>query len=195
VADASGKGVPASLLISGLRTSIRETVRPGLSLADAVSHINRAVHETTQVGHFIAAFLGVYDPRTGELEYCVAGIESPFWVRPRHGRVERLHRGGPVLGIEPDAHFRSGIVTLEPGDRVLAYSDGVTDQVDSSEEPFGADRLQTIARSEDSGDAKQLLEAVFRALQAFRGDEIVDDTTLLILRRSRNSSVGMKSAS
>ncbi len=194
VADASGKGVPASLLISGLRTSIRETIRPGLPLEEAVSHINRDLHATTQVGHFIAAFLAIYDPDHAELEYAVAGIEPPLWVRASQGRVERLHRGGPVLGIEPDARFRSGIVRLAPEDCVLAYSDGVTDQVNPSDEPFGADRLEAIARSDHSHQAQDLLDAVFRALQAFRGHEIVDDTTLLVLRRSHCSTAGTMSA-
>lgn len=194
VADASGKGVPASLLISGVRTAIRETVRPGLPLEEALAHINRQVHETTSVGHFIAAMVAILEPDSGQLEYCVAGIEPPLWVRIRHGRLERLTRGGPILGVDPDARFRSGVVRMAPGDQLLVYSDGLVDQENSSGDPFGAKRLEGVALSDPSRSAQELLEVTFGAVREFRTEESVDDTTLLVLRRAQASVAGTNSA-
>jgi hypothetical protein len=92
VADAAGKGVPASLLMSSVRSSIREIMRPGLTTDEAMKHVNAEVHKTTAETHFIAMFLGLLRPETGMFEYTVAGIEPPLWVRREFNRVELLTR-------------------------------------------------------------------------------------------------------
>jgi len=177
VADAAGKGVPASLLGSGIRTALREVVRPGVDGAEALSGLNRDVLGMTGDRHFVALFLGLYTPATGVLEYGAAGIEPPLWVRANEGRVERLTRGGPVLGVSPTARYQTGLVRLAPGDTVLAFSDGLVDEDDAEEEPFGYDRLAALAQEEARRPAPELLEALLQA----DGDS-TDDRTLLVLR-------------
>lgn len=182
VADAAGKGVPASLLGSGIRTALREVVRPGVECADALAGLNRDVLGMTGDRHFVALFLGLFTPATGVLEYGAAGIEPPLWVRAGLGRVERLTKGGPVLGVAPAARFQAGLVRLAPGDTVLAFSDGMVDEDDAEEEPFGYDRLSDLARSRAHDSVPTLLDGLMRAVEDFGVGEATDDRTLLVLR-------------
>lgn len=194
VADASGKGIPASLLTSGVRTAVRETVRPGLPLSDAIAHVNRHVHGMTSVGNFIALFCALIDPRTGVVEYCVAGIEPPLWIRSRRERCEPLTRGGPVLGVDPDAGYHAGTIRLDPGDTLVAYSDGVIDEEDSEGEPFGPQRLAALLRAEREHEPRRLLASIFGRVKAHAAAEAVDDTTVVVVRRSQEVHVGTESA-
>lgn len=190
VADASGKGVPAALLTSGLRTAVRETLRPGLPLEAAIAHVNAHVCGMTGPGNFIALFVAMLDPADGLMEYCVAGIEPALWHRIAQRRSEWLNRGGPVLGIDATAAYRTGTVRLDPGDLVLAYSDGLVDEEDAEGEEFGRARLLRAVEDEATSPAREGLEAILRRVRAHRAGEAVDDTTLLIVRRNASKSAG-----
>lgn len=183
VSDAAGKGIPASLLTSGLRTAVRETIRPGLELGEAMASINRHVHGMTATGNFIAMFAAILDPRDGLMEYCVAGAEPALWWR--HGeRSEWLNRGGPVLGIDPQASYPCGIVRLSPGDLVIPYSDGVVDEEDAQEEPFGREGLVRSVSSVKTTSSAEIRDYILSQIQAHGGEsEAVDDTTLVVIRR------------
>lgn len=194
VADAAGKGIPASLLTSGLRTAVRETMRPGLPVEHAVAHINRHVHGMTGQGHFIAMFVAVIEPHSGLLEYCVAGIEPPLWVRADLGRTEQLTQGGPVLGIDPQARYRSGTLRLAAGDSLLLYTDGAIDEEDETGEEFGRERLRETALAHRERGAEEILDALLGRLHAHRSGEAVDDTTLMVVRRSRYARAGTNNA-
>lgn len=183
VSDAVGKGIPASLLTSGLRTAVRETIRPGLDLGDAIASINRHVHGMTSDGHFIALFAAILDPRDAVMEYCVAGAEPALWLRA-DGRTEWLNRGGPVLGVQPDARYPCGIVRLSAGDLVIPYSDGVIDEEDAAEEPFGRNGLLEAAKSAMATTSADIRDHILSRIQAHAAaDEAVDDTTLVVIRR------------
>lgn len=193
VADASGKGIPASLLTSGVRTAMRENVRPGLGLDVAMAHVNQTVHGMTNVGHFVAAFCAVIDPDTGLTEYCVAGIEPPLWVH-RDGRLERLTRGGAVLGVDPQAVYRVGTIRLDDADVLIAYSDGLIDEEDADGQEFGTDRLISLLRGHHAEDAAGLLTTIFDSVQGHAGGDPVDDTTVVVVRRSQEVHIGTKHA-
>lgn len=194
VADASGKGIPASLLTSGVRTAMRETIRPDLGLDEAIAHVNRHVHGMTHVGNFVALFCAVIDPNDGLTEYCVAGIEPPLWVRTANPRAERLTRGGAVLGVDPNATFHVGTICLAPGDTLVAYSDGVIDEEDVEGDEFGTDRLVALLGNADALDPGELLTTIFDRVKGHAGGEPVDDTTVVVARRSAEVRMGTKRA-
>lgn len=194
VADASGKGVPASLLISSLRSAIRETMRPGNPLPDGMAHLNREVHGTTALQHFVALFVGILDPRSHVLEYSVAGIEPPLWYRAQTGRVETLGRGGPVLGVDPTAGYKSGLVRLSVNDVVVAYSDGITDQENATGGEFGSVRLVRALTRLAERDAPDIVEALMAAVGHFGHGDPTDDRTLLALKFNHEEPDGMESA-
>jgi sigma-B regulation protein RsbU (phosphoserine phosphatase) len=190
VSDAVGKGIPASLLTSGLRTAVRETIRPGLDLGEAISSINRQVHGMTSPGHFIALFAAVLDPGDGIMEYCVAGAEPALWFRA-NGHHEWLNRGGPVLGVQPEARYPCGIVRLSPGDLVIPYSDGVIDEEDAEEEPFGRHGLLEAVTSCPTCTSAEIRDHILSRIQAHASaEEAVDDTTLVVIRRLRSAAAG-----
>lgn len=194
VADAAGKGVPASLLMSSVRSSIREIMRPGLSTEEAMKHVNAEVHKTTAETHFIAMFLGLLRPDSGLFEYTVAGIEPPLWIRKDLNRVELLTRGGPVLGVQTDVRYRSGLIRLGPGDVVLAYSDGMIDEENAQEEHFGLSRLRQKALEFAACPAGEILEKLMAAVADYGADEATDDRTLLVIRRQDEATSGTNPA-
>lgn len=190
VSDAVGKGIPASLLTSGLRTAVRETIRPGLDLGEAIASVNRHVHGMTSVGHFIALFAAILDPRDGLMEYCVAGAEPALWMRA-DGRIEWLNRGGPVLGVQPEARYPCGIVRLSAGDLVIPYSDGVIDEEDAEEEPFGRSGLLNAVTSCFAGTSAGIRDHILNCIQTHAAaEEAVDDTTLVVIRRLAVAAAG-----
>jgi serine phosphatase RsbU (regulator of sigma subunit) len=190
VSDAVGKGIPASLLTSGLRTAVRETIRPDLDLGDAMASINRHIHGMTSTGHFVAMFAAILDPRDGLMEYCVAGAEPALWLR-QENPAEWLNRGGPVLGVDPEAHYPCGIVRLGPGDLVITYSDGVVDEEDANEEPFGRERLLECVNEVITKSSADIRDHVLSRVQGHAAAaEAVDDTTLVVIRRLENPAIG-----
>jgi sigma-B regulation protein RsbU (phosphoserine phosphatase) len=194
VSDAAGKGIPASLLTSGLRTAVRETISPGLDLGEAMASINRHVHGMTSTGHFIALFTAILNPDDGLMEYCVAGAEPALWLR-QGGRPEWLNRGGPVLGVDPEASYPCGIVRLSAGDLVIPYSDGVVDEEDADENPFGRDGLLNAVTSSTQVSSAGIRDHILNSVQAHAGaPEAVDDTTLVVIRRTENAKPGMLDA-
>jgi sigma-B regulation protein RsbU (phosphoserine phosphatase) len=190
VSDAVGKGIPASLLTSGVRTAVREKIGPGLDLGEAMASINRHVHGMTTTGHFIALFAAILDARDGLMEYCVAGAEPALWLRD--GRPnEWLNRGGPVLGIDPDARYPCGIVRLSPGDLVIPYSDGAVDEEDADEEPFGREGLLKAVTEVKKRSSAEIRDHILNRIQAYAAaEEAVDDTTLVVIRRLRAAAGG-----
>jgi sigma-B regulation protein RsbU (phosphoserine phosphatase) len=194
VADASGKGVPASLLMSSLRAALREIALPSMTTAQVAGHLNQQVHGMTSEHNFIACFLGILEPGTGVLNYSTAGIDPPLWWRHAPGRMERLERGGPVLGVLPDAHYFDGWIRLQPGDVLAAYSDGIVDEENGEQDSFGLERFTHELRRRVSEEAESIRDAVFQAVSEFSQGEATDDKTLLILKFHQNGASGTLSA-
>ncbi len=194
VADASGKGVPASLLMSSVRAALRETARPFMSCAEVADHFNQQVHGMTAEHHFIACFLAIFDPHNGVLNYCTAGIDPPLWCRHAEGRVESLTRGGPVLGVLPNSHYFDGWIRLHVGDVVAAYSDGIVDEEDENQDSFGLPRFVQELTAKLDQEAKSIRDAVFQAVSQFSTGEATDDKTLLVLKFRQDGSSGTLSA-
>ena len=193
VADATGKGIPASLLISSVRTAVRDVVRPGIGVAEAAAELGRKVHETTSAENFVAMFLALLDPRSGILEYAVAGIEPPLWLHSG-GRIEHLSRGGALLGLRPTEHYRPGIIRLQRGDLLLAYTDGMIDQENAQEEPFGMERLRQGALSLARAGAIDVADGLMAAVANFGQGDPTDDRTLLVLHWKAAAQTGMEAA-
>jgi sigma-B regulation protein RsbU (phosphoserine phosphatase) len=165
-----------------------------MTIVEAATRLNQQVHAMTSEHHFIALFLGALDAETRVLQYCVAGIDPPLWLRQSHNRVERLTRGGPVLGAVKDAPFHEGFVRLEEGDVILAYTDGMVDQEDDSEEPYGLERLIFQLQRQGSGDARTIRNSLIEAVEQYGCEESTDDKTLLVLKFRQRAAFGMDTA-
>lgn len=183
VADVSGKGVPAALLGAMLQASLRTQAPLGASVATMIKNVNTLLCASSPDGQFATMFLARLDEATLTLRYVNAGHNAPILLK-RDGTYTMLDVGGPIVGVMDPLHYDEGLVQLEPGDRVVLYTDGVSEAMDARREMFGDDRVQTLAASVDGAlTASGQIDAVLAGWRGFlAGEEPQDDVTLMILR-------------
>jgi sigma-B regulation protein RsbU (phosphoserine phosphatase) len=183
IADVSGKGVPAALLMSGFRAAL---VSQDLSQAkpeDVASRVNEFLNRSVEPGRFVTAFLGLLDAATGQLTYVNAGHNPPLLLRAG-GAVESLEAGGVILGILPGSRYARGEVTLSPGDLVALYTDGVTEGANAANEMWGEERLAALLRTASASSARDIATRIVREVRAFEGERgPADDITVLVAKR------------
>jgi len=151
VADVAGKGVPAALLMATFQASLRALAAMPNSLAELVAGLNRyACGHSLQGGRFTTALLAELDPATRALTYINAGHNPPV-LRHVSGSFERLEAGGLPLGIEPEAAYESGSVTLAPGDLLVIFTDGVIEAINEDGQEFGEGLLLELLRASPGG--------------------------------------------
>jgi sigma-B regulation protein RsbU (phosphoserine phosphatase) len=199
VGDVCGKGVGAALFMTLFRSLIRaafteDVFQPSsrmswLSHAEHLKHVisstSRYVEHTHgQASMFATAFAAVVDPRSGKVAYVNCGNE-PGLVASRTGTLVELPPTGPVLGVIPGARFDVRELSLQAGDVLLAFTDGIPDAINAAGEPFGTDRVRTVL-SEGPQAPAALLEHLQTSLSDFVGPtEAFDDITVVALRRDR----------
>lgn len=183
VADVSGKGLAASLLMSSLQARVQALAELETDVALLVGRLNRSLRANTPVNKFITGFFAALDPATGAIEYSNAGHNPPVLAR-RGGGVEQLTAGGPVLGILPDIPYEKGKAKLEPGDCLVMFSDGVSEAPNVRDEEFGEEAVAQIATACIGRSADEVLMEIARQLSVFLGEcSPVDDVTLMVARR------------
>lgn len=182
IADAAGKGVPAALTMTTLSAAFRTAAHTHRDPARVIETLNRHVCTFAAAGQFICFFYGTYHAPTRTLRYCNAGMNPPLLVRPGRPWVERLKKGGLVLGIDEDRRYARGVLTLQPGDVLLLYSDGFTEETDEAGEFFGEGRLERSVLQDPAQPLDALRDRIFATVEAFGGPEQSDDRTLLLLR-------------
>jgi sigma-B regulation protein RsbU (phosphoserine phosphatase) len=181
IADVSGKGTPASILMASVHASLRATAgtAPPSLLMD---RLNRFLCASTQESKYVTLFYGEIDPGARRLSYVTAGHIPPYLVRAE-GDLERLRSGGPVLGLLEDAVFEEGEVILGPDDLLAVVTDGVTEALSPGDEEFGDERVGEALRVAETG-AGAALRGLVRAVEEWTGpaDGFGDDLTALIMR-------------
>ncbi len=182
IADVSGKGVPAALLSSMLQASLRTQALPGLSVPSMVGRINDLVCGRAATGQFATLFLAWARESDMTLRFTNAGHNFPILLRA-DGGSRTLETGGLVVGMMEGAAYEEGTVPLEPGDRLVLYTDGVTEADRGNGDMFGEARLETLLRSLPPGlSAREVVEAVLSRLRLFLGEvEAGDDVTVMAL--------------
>jgi sigma-B regulation protein RsbU (phosphoserine phosphatase) len=153
-----------------------------LSVAELVGRVNRQLCATTTTDKYSSLFVGFYDDQSRRLTYTNAGHLPPVVLR--NGRVEKLCAGGTVVGLFREAQFEEASIVLEPGDWLVAYTDGITEVENSYEEEFGSERLLAyLARTADGTTPERLIEGVLAELAEWAPNtEPSDDRTLLVAR-------------
>jgi serine phosphatase RsbU (regulator of sigma subunit) len=181
--DIAGKGVAAGMWFTNLAGLLQSYGHPDSDPAKIASEINRHLCYMRPVAPFVTAFLARIDCHVGELTYCNAGHFPPILLRA-DGRTDLLERGGPLLGAIEGAEFDSGELILEPGDTLVAYSDGVLECQNTSEEEFGLDRIIVALRHAESSSAQATLMMLLATLQDFaNGSPLRDDVSLTVIQR------------
>ncbi|HYB54220.1 MAG TPA: SpoIIE family protein phosphatase, partial [Thermoanaerobaculia bacterium] len=183
VADVSGKGVPAALLVSTVHSAVHLQIDEAKTVADLVSRIDRHLRRFAATRKFLTLFFGLLEPRTGIFRFVSAGHNPALLVRA-DGEIQRLESTGVPVGMLPNASWREDAVPFTPGDLLCIYTDGVTEAVNERDEEFGIDRLSGIVSRGASRAPAELCDEVLAAVADFaRGMPQYDDQTLLIVRR------------
>lgn len=183
IADVAGKGTAAALLMAGLQSALY-AIAPsmGREAGETVERLNAVMCRRMPDDKFITFFYGVLDPALGILDYCCAGHDPPIHMNGK-GSVRRLDQGGLVLGIHGEAEYTTSSVDLMKDDRLLLFTDGVTESMQKdTEEEFGTERLVDFLASRDDLNSAGLLQDLLDRLESFRGEAAAgDDMTLLLL--------------
>jgi len=183
IADVSGKGVPAALLMSNLQATLRGRVLAGAPTELVVQDVNRHMCSSTGPESFISFFLGELHPERGTLSFTNAGHNAPVLVRG-DGRVELLEDGGLLLGVFPEATYERGEVRLEPGDMLLLYTDGLTEAGNPAGDLFSEERLVEALRRHRGCSVREMHEGILEEIREFQEGRVPDDDlTLVLLRR------------
>ena len=180
VGDVAGKGAPAALLTAVIQGVFSSQAQTGTPPSETLSRVNQALIRRAIESRFATALYAVIGPK-GELSYCNAGHNPPM-VFGRNG-VERLDKGGLILGLFEHATFEEDTIHLDSGDLLVAFSDGVTEALSVSGEEYGEDRLLACVEGNRERSTRELLDAIFASVREFSvGAVQSDDVTALVLR-------------
>jgi len=180
VADVVGKGLPAALLMSNFQAALKSLVVQNLSPAELSTQLNRVLYSNIPLHKFITAFYGVVNIPDRTLSFTNAGHNPPLLVHAS-GECERLEDGGSVLGAFSEVEYAQGEITLQPGDRLLMFTDGLSEAVDTTGEQFGEERLTELMCEHRRRTAEELKEILFEAVAEFCGHAFRDDAALMVV--------------
>src|SRR5437660_2962479 len=185
VADVAGKSIPAALLMATFQASLKTLSTTPCSLAQLMDGMNRYACTNSQSGlRFTTAFLAEYEPATRTLAYINAGHNVPI-LRRASGGIERLEAGGLPLGIQEPTVYQSGSVSLQSGDWLVVFTDGLVEAVNDRDEEYGEQRLLSVLQAGASTSPPKLLSRIMVDLDFFVGNAPQhDDVTCMLVRAS-----------
>ncbi|MGB8982583.1 MAG: PP2C family protein-serine/threonine phosphatase [Anaerolineales bacterium] len=185
IADVSGHGVSAGMLMSSLQMAIRTMAPETDSPAEVLERINRFYIHNIHFTTFVTVFLACFDPNTLTLSYVNAGHNPPAVRRRSDGTITWLKPTAPAIGLAEEFHPRVESISFAEGDSLLLYTDGVTEVLNIGNEMFGQERLAELVQQYADRPAPDLLQAVRQALSTFGGNQpLVDDVTMVALKVS-----------
>lgn len=181
IADATGKGVPAALLISTLQACLRAYLESNLSLEELMRKVNRVIVRSSTENKFITCFIAILVPSSKRLEIVNAGHFPPFIVR--NSNLVKLLNTGVILGCFESAQFVGKEYLLESNDVLVMFTDGITEATNAKGEIYGDQRFEKIIIENCSKTANQLKSAIYKDVKEFEdGAEQTDDITMLIVK-------------
>lgn len=182
--DISGKGIAAAVLMASIQASIRtQVMTPPLSLSDLMGSFNKAVASFSRSERYSTLFCGQLDPTMRKLKYVNAGQVEPMLLRAATGKLERLAEGGPPVGLLSFAQYSHGELTLETGDVLLCYSDGVSESTNMADEMWDDVEVRHLLQASGHLSAAEIERRVIDAADAFAGEaEQADDLTVMVLK-------------
>jgi sigma-B regulation protein RsbU (phosphoserine phosphatase) len=183
IADVSGKGAAASLLMPSLAVVLRLRARELSGPAAIIKDLDGILKQITATATFVTIFYARFNPSRRTLQYASGGHNPPLLVRTSTNETFQLDQSGPIVGILPDAQFTDTVVPLQSGDILTLYTDGVTEQENQNEEQFSLDRLKNLILNNENDSASALATHITDAVSTFAGTkEQEDDLTLVIAK-------------
>jgi sigma-B regulation protein RsbU (phosphoserine phosphatase) len=183
ICDTLGKGIPAAMFAVATRTLIRSIANPITRLGKMMELLNDELSLGHESDMYVTVMMGRLDLISGEFAYCNAGHPRPFILRNNNQIEEFNTTHGFPIGVRKNQKYVETIVKLNPGETIIAYTDGITEEVDKTGAFFGKERLYTVIQSNNSATPEKFVKEVLKNLEKFRGKkEIYDDTTILALK-------------
>ena len=180
IADVAGKGVPGALLTASLRGLEKSVVTHDVHPQQLCSSLNDALTEIMPIGKFVSFFFAIIDTESRSLCYCNAGHNPPILVRA-DGTALELRVGGGVLGLFSEWTYEQTQFKLESGDRLVLYTDGITEVESPHDEEFGVDRVKQIVTQNRTGSAEQIQRSLMQAVSQHCEERFQDDATVVVI--------------
>ena len=185
IGDVSGKGIAAALLMASLQASVRgQSMRGESDLAQLIGNVNSLIYEASTSSRYATLFYAELDPATKQLSYVNAGHNAPLLVRD--GTAIYLEEGGTVVGLLPRYPYKQGSIALQPGDVLVAFTDGISEAMNSADEEWGEEALLGAIRECQQLPAQEMIPELLKRADAFvNGAPQHDDMTLVIVKLGR----------
>jgi phosphoserine phosphatase RsbU/P len=180
IADVSGKGLPAALLMSNMQAALKSSATASITPSELCSNLNRVMYANTPLNRFITCFYGVLDTKSRLLTFTNAGHNPPLLVN-RNGDCFRLEEGGQVLGAFTESFYEECEISLRSGDRLLLFTDGLTEARNADGEEFGEERLRDLLIAERDRRAAELQVSILNSVREFCGNVFHDDAALMVV--------------
>ena len=180
VADVAGKGFPAALLMSNMQAALKSLASENISPSELCAKLNQLMCGNTPLRKFITCFYSHLDVATRRLTFTNAGHNPPM-VMHANGECHRLEDGGPVIGAFCESAYSQREVQLNSGDKLLLFTDGVTEARNASGDEFGEERLHECLRSYRGSNAAELRSLILKEVTQFCNDNFDDDATLMVV--------------
>jgi sigma-B regulation protein RsbU (phosphoserine phosphatase) len=182
IGDVSGKGAPASILMAMLYAGFRSLLKVIYPVVEVVARLNNLITDTTAEGYFATFFFGIYNHETRELTYSNAGHNPPILLR-RDESFERLEKGGIVLGFLKNQEYHQEQVTLQSGDSLILYTDGISEVINSEGDEYGEERLIEFIKKNRRINYSEIKRLLMEELNKFSAQqEMADDATFALIR-------------
>lgn len=183
IADVSGKGAAAALLMPSLAVALRLRAKELSGPAEIIKDLDGVLKQVTKPSTFVTIFYARLNHAERRLEYACGGHNPPLLTRPRTGESWMLEEAGPIVGILPDAQYANTVVQLEEGDVLTLYTDGVSEQENNAEEQFSVDRLRSLILKDDNNGAAMIVNEVADAVSRWAGTmDQEDDLTVVVAK-------------
>jgi len=183
IADVSGKGVAAALLMSATAAAVQLETNEPRKLADVANHLNKELFALQGDGRFVTVLLGELDPRTGQLKYINCGHNPAMLLRQDGGDAVWLHASCTPVGMAPEMDCSLEEITLAPGDTMVWYTDGLTEASDREAKEFGTKGLLESVRLHSGCSAREICDQIWQDVAAFtQRDSLDDDLTLMVIK-------------
>lgn len=181
--DITGKGLPAAMLMANLQATLRGQAFTQNSVKDSIKNANILLFNSTASNRFATVFYGVLNYSNNSVTYCNAGHDAPINIKG--DQINRLNEGGLLLGCFDFAEYEEATKSIDVGESIIIYSDGVTEAMNAINQEFGEEKFISIVKANQDLSAKELIDVILKEIKAHSGDIAQsDDITLLIIKRT-----------
>jgi len=181
IADSSGKGIPASLIMAAFRASLKAEIRNNFTIRTILNKVNYLLFESLERENYVTAVYGVLDTKSKIFTFSNGGHNPPILYRP-NGTIEYLTEGGIALGMFPNSTYEERSIPLNRGEIIVFYTDGITEAMNEKREEFGIKRLEEIIRNNHSLPARDLQAKIIDKINQFTSGNKNDDLTMMVIK-------------